>query len=65
MIFETSLEGKVIDALAMIILQYTNDGQDKDLQLHKVSVPKWWCWFAYKTGEQDKKIYLCGYGILQ
>ncbi|MFW8054358.1 Cna B-type domain-containing protein [Vagococcus fluvialis] len=52
MIFETSLEGKVIDALSYDnTAKYTNDGQDKDLTA-KVSVPNSGK-VAYKTGEQD------------
>jgi len=52
MIFETSLERKVIDALSYDnTAKYTNDGQDKDLTA-KVSVPNSGK-VAYKTGEQD------------
>ncbi|WP_166434807.1 Cna B-type domain-containing protein [Weissella paramesenteroides] len=52
MIFETSLEGKVIDAPSYDnTAKYTNDGQDKDLTA-KVSVPNTGK-VAYKTGEQD------------
>ena len=52
MIFETSLEGKVIDAPSYDnTAKYTNDGQDKDLTA-KVSVPNSGK-VAYKTGEQD------------
>ena len=56
MIFETSLEGKVIDALSYDnTAKYTNDGQDKDQDLTaKVSVPNGGT-VAYKTGEQDKE----------
>ena len=54
MIFETSLEGKVIDAPSYDnTAKYTNDGQDKDLTA-KVSVPNGGT-VAYKTGEQDKE----------
>ena len=54
MIFETSLEGKVIDAPSYDnTAKYTNDGQDKDLTA-KVSVPNSGT-VAYKTGEQDKE----------
>ena len=52
MIFETSLEGKVIDAPSYDnTAKYTNDGHYKDLTA-KVSVPNSGK-VAYKTGEQD------------
>lgn len=54
MIFETSLEGKVIDAPSYDnTAKYTNDGQDKDLTA-KVSISNGGT-VAYKTGEQDKE----------